>query len=650
MPSEQQRPANAVSTAALPPFSSASSDKNNEPQSWNRLIALSLASLGIVYGDIGTSPLYAFAEALRNTSNGMTAVFGILSLIFWALIIVVSIKYLTLIMRADNRGEGGILALLSRLNLWGTQRECRRVVLIAIGLFGAALLYGDGMITPAISVLSALEGIETVAPSVAEFIVPVTVVILVTLFALQSRGTSRVAAFFGPIMIAWFATLGILGGFHIWRTPRVLEAINPRYAIEFLDQAPAELLIVLGAVFLAVTGAEALYADMGHFGRRPIRFAWFSCVLPCLTLNYFGQGALVLADPHAAVNPFYHMVPAWGRYPLIALATAATIIASQAVISGAFSLTRQAIQFGFLPQLRIVQTSSEEAGQIYIPFINVVLALAAIGLVVGFRTSDSLAGAYGLAVSATMVITTVLAFFVMHERWHWSLAVAGVIAGLFLVVDAIFFAANTLKVLDGGWLPLLVGMAVYTLMTTWYRGRELLIGHISRDIEPLGTFLKRLAKAPPVRVPGTAVFLTAPLPGAPPILGHHLKYNQVLHERVILLTVLTEDVPRVSATSRLEVDELGQGFCQILVHYGYMQTPNVPLALRLAGELGLHVDLDTTTYYLGRSTLLPTERVAGMQIWREWLFVVMVRNAGNLSDYYHLPPERVVELGLRIEI
>jgi KUP system potassium uptake protein len=616
----------------------------------SRQLALSVACLGIVYGDIGTSPLYAFSEALRAAPPGGESIFGILSLIVWSLIIVVSCKYLLLIMRADNRGEGGILALLTLVNPWRQKHGAKRIILITLGIFGAALLYGDSMITPAISVLSAVEGIETVAPATGPWIIPITTVILILLFALQSRGTAGVAALFGPIMLVWFAVLAVLGATQIWQRPDVLQALDPRFAATFLSADPEVGLVVLGAVFLVVTGAEALYADMGHFGRAPIRLAWFCYVLPCLVINYFGQGALVLEHPSDSLNPFFHMAPTWARYPVIALATAAAVIASQAVISGAFSLTRQAVQFGHLPRLRIIQTSSEEAGQVYAPFVNAALGLGTIGLVFGFKTSDNLAGAYGVAVSTTMVITTVLAFFLMRERWKWGWFWVVAITTFFIVPDFLYLAANALKIVDGGWLPLLVGAAIFTMMTTWRRGRDLLLARLARNVEPIGAFLSRLAKEPPVRVRGTGVFLTAPLPGTPPILKHHLQHNQALHEQVVLLTVVTEDVPRVTAGERMTVDTLRLGFYQVILHYGFMQMPDIPVALRLAGDFELHVDPDTTTYYLGRESIIPTTKVPGMQLWREWLFSVMSRNAAGATTYFGVPPERVVELGMQVEI
>ena len=624
--------------------------KSEEGPSRARLTTLSLAALGVVYGDIGTSPLYAFRQALLSIEPGVDAVLGILSLIFWSLTIVVSLKYLTLLMKADNRGEGGILALLALLNPWRKPRTVKKAALIALGVFGAALLYGDGMITPAISVLSAVEGLETTAHGIDPYIIPITVVILALLFMFQSKGTERVGKLFGPITLVWFLVLALLGIVQIWHYPGVLKALNPFYAIWlFVDEGPTAF-IILGAVFLAVTGSEALYADMGHFGKAPIRYAWFTCALPCLVVNYFGQGALVLGDPAAAVHPFYHLAPDWARYPLIALATAATVIASQAVISGAFSLTRQAVRLGQWPRVRIIQTSSEETGQVFVPVVNITLAVATIALVLNFRSSSNLAAAYGLAVSTTMVITTVLAFFVMKERWKWPFYLSVPLAAALLAVDLTFFGANALKFVEGGWVPLLIGGFIFTLMATWYRGRQLLMRRLRQNIEPFNKFFTELKANPPIRIPGTAVFLTGDLGGTPPMLPHHLEHNQVLRERVILLTVQTEDVPRVAAAERLRVEEMEQGFWRIFVHYGFMQMPNVPVALRFCEEFGLKVDVDHLTYYLGRESLIPTEQVPGMQLWREKIFAFMARNALGATAFYKLPPERVVELGIQVEI
>jgi KUP system potassium uptake protein len=622
----------------------------DEAHGGRKLAGLSLAALGIVYGDIGTSPLYAFRQALAGLEPTPERVLGILSLIFWSLVVVVSLKYLALVMRADNRGEGGILALLALLNPWRGGDTRGKTTLIVVGIFGAALLYGDGMITPAISVLSAVEGLETTAHGIAPYVIPITVVILALLFAVQSRGTAKVGALFGPVTLVWFIVIGLLGLAQIIAYPEVLKALSPTYAVRFCATAGGTAVIVLGAVFLVVTGSEALYADMGHFGRAPIRLAWFVCAFPCLVLNYFGQGALVLSEPAQAVHPFYHLAPDWARYPLIALATAATVIASQAVISGAFSLTRQAVQLGQCPRLMIVQTSSEETGQVYVPAVNRALALATIGLVLGFGSSGNLAAAYGIAVSTTMVITTYLTFYVMRKRWKWGAWLAIPIAGVLLLIDLAFFGANSLKIAEGGWFPIVAGGLVFLLMSTWARGRTLLSAQLVKNKGGIEDFLEDLKAEPPVRVPGTAVFLTATAPQIPPILPHHLEHNKVLHSQVILLTVITEEVPRVGAHERLTIEDLGQGFHRIYVHYGFMQTPHIPVALRLAEELGLEIDLDRTTYFLGRESIIPTDEVPGMWLWREKLFAFLSRNTMGATTFYKLPPDRVIELGIQVQI
>jgi KUP system potassium uptake protein len=643
-------PDRRIDAASLGAAAHGKTGEDEERNGRGRLLGLSIGALGVVYGDIGTSPLYAFRQALKVTQPDAAGVLGILSLIFWSLTIVVTLKYLMLVMRADNRGEGGILALLALLNPWRAENGFKRVAIVALGLFGAALLYGDGMITPAISVLSAVEGLKGVDPGIEPYIVPITVAILVLLFWFQKHGTGSVGAIFGPITAVWFLVLAGLGLSHIWQHPEVLLALNPLYAVELVAHGGTGALLVLGAVFLVVTGSEALYADMGHFGRGPIRLAWFAFVLPCLVLNYFGQGALVLSNPAYAVHPFFDLAPGWMLLPLIALATAATVIASQAVISGSFSLTRQAIQLGYAPRMIVVQTSSEEAGQIYVPTINAMLAVATIGLVFSFRSSSALAAAYGVAISTTMVITTLLTFYAMRDRWRWSLAVALSVAGFLLIPDIAFLSANALKIVEGGWFPLLVGALAFLLLATWHRGRELLLARLNASTEPIGTFLARVVTEEPMRVPGTAVFLTARANGTPPILPHHLEHNQVLHEQVILLTVVTEDVPRVGASERITVEELGRGFWRVLIHYGFMQTPNIPVALRFAQDFGFKIDLDHLTYYVGRESLIPTVRVPGMALWRERLFAFMARNAAGATAFYHLPHDKVVELGMQVEI
>jgi KUP system potassium uptake protein len=616
------------------------------------LLWTSLVALGIVYGDIGTSPLYAFRESFLGQTAPLAAtqgnVLGVLSLIFWALIIIISIKYLALVMRADNRGEGGIVALVSLLNLRTATPGTLRYALIFAGLFGGTLLYGDGTITPAISVLSAIEGLKVATPAFEPFVIPITVGILIVLFAVQYRGTAAIGLIFGPIMLLWFMVLAVLGIGAIIHAPSVLLALDPLHAIAFFGTHGLLAFPVLGAVFLVVTGGEALYADMGHFGRMPIRLAWFVVVLPALVLNYFGQGALVLSNPAEITQPFYELAPPWALYPLVLLAAIATIIASQAVISGVFSLTSQVVQLQLLPRLRIVQTHAEERGQIYIPLVNWLLMIATVGLVLGFRSSGNLASAYGVAISTMMVITTVLAFFVA-TRWGWNVWRTGLLAGGFLIVDLAFFGANLVKIADGGWYPLLVAAVVFTLITIWRRGRELLARQLRTGQQSLEDFLKDLKAKPPVRVPGTGVFMSSSAVTIPPILPHHLEHNQVLHEHVVLMYVETEEIPRVPAADRLELVCLEPGFSRVVVRYGFMQTPNIPVALRLCESLGLMVDLDSTTFYLGRVTLLPRPDF-GLPLWQDHVFDFLTRNAARATAFYRLPPGRVVEIGIQVEI
>jgi KUP system potassium uptake protein len=635
-------------TPALP--SDARNNGHHGPASY--FLLLSLSALGIVYGDIGTSPIYALRECFHGSHPFPPTeinVLGVMSLIFWSLMIIISLKYLLFVMRADNHGEGGILALLALLAPWRDHAWKNRVIL-SLGLFGAALLYGDGAITPAISVLSAIEGVEIATPWLKPYVLPITVAVLVLLFRFQKRGSSRIGAIFGPVMLIWFATLALLGLIWIVRAPMVLAAINPAYGLDFFIHNGWRGFIVLGAVFLVVTGGEALYADMGHFGRFPIKLAWFALVLPSLLLNYFGQAALILLNPERAHQPFFNLAPEWALYPLVALATIATVIASQAVISGAFSLTRQAVQLGQCPHVHIVQTSPEEIGQIYIPSVNWLLMIVTISLVLVFGSSSKLAGAYGVAVSTTMVITVILAFSVAEGKWRWHPVATGLIAMLFLAVDLSFFGANMLKIEAGGWFPLAAGGIIFTMMATWRRGREILAQRLEETSEPLDHFLLRIAANPPQRVPGTAVFLVKQTPGAPPQLLHHLAHTQVLHEQVILLTVVTREVPRVAAEKRLEVVGLEQGFFKVIANYGFMQSPHVPAVLRGCESFGLKADLDTTTFYLARETLIPSVKRHGMMLWREKLFSFMTRNALPATDFFRIPPERVVELGMRIEI
>jgi KUP system potassium uptake protein len=621
-------------------------------QTKSRVAFLVLAALGVVYGDIGTSVLYALRECFFGAHAidvNRENVLGVLSLILWSLIITVSVKYLLFVMRADNQGEGGILALVALVRSKGG--KIVHPVLVMIGLFGAALLYGDGMITPAISVLSAVEGLGVATHVFEPFVVPITVVILIGLFLVQRRGTGGIGAVFGPIMIVWFFTLVALGLPHIVENPVVLTSVNPLLGITFLRHEGIASLGTLGAVFLSVTGAEALYADMGHFGRQPIRIAWFSLVLPALVVNYMGQGALLLSHPEAREHPFFYLAPGWALLPLVALSTMATVIASQAVISGAFSLTQQAIQLGYSPRFNIHHTSAHEKGQVYIPEVNFILMFATVGLVFGFGTSTNLAAAYGMAVTTTMVITTLLAFFVARERWGWSATRAGLVTGAFLVIDLAFFGANVIKIQHGGWFPLLVAAGVYAVMTTWATGRQLVVRRLADAEVPLTQFFMSIAAKPPVRVPGTGIFMTARPEGAPPILVHHLTHNKVLHEHVVLLTVSIVDVPTVDPLTAITVDRLANGFWRVVAKFGFMEAPDVPFALERARTLGLNWRLEDTTYYLASLTLFthPTGRL-GMMAWRDKLFVFLSRNARRATNYFQIPPDRVVEIGIQLEI
>jgi KUP system potassium uptake protein len=616
------------------------------------LAALTVGALGIVYGDIGTSPLYALRECFHG-SHGIAPtrenVLGVLSLIFWSLILIISIKYLVFVMRADNNGEGGILALMALVSQQAGQHKGTRVWLIALGLFGAALLYGDGMITPAISVLGAVEGLKATTDVFEPYVVPITIVILVSLFVIQSHGTERIGFLFGPIMIVWFIVIAVLGIRWIIRDPHVLEAFIPTHAYQFFQQNGWHAFVVLGSVFLVVTGGEALYADMGHFGPRPIRVAWFALVLPSLLLNYLGQGAMVMNEPETVASPFYLLAPGWSLYPLVALATMAAIIASQALISGAFSLTRQAIQLGYSPRLEIEYTSPHQQGQIYMPQVNWILMICTVGLVLGFRSSSALAAAYGIAVTSTMVITTLLAYLVARRSWGVSRAIAGSLAAFFLLIELGFFSANIIKIPHGGWFPLVVGAVIYIFLSTWKKGRALLASRLRERLYPFDRFMADISGAPPIRVSGTAVFMTSNLVGTPPTLLHNLEHNRVLHDRVLLLTVVTKDVPHVAPADRLTVEPLGQGFFRVTLFYGFMEEPDVPAALAAGAEGALAIDVEHTTFFLGVETLLSTHR-EGMVRWRERLFAVMSRNAVRATSFFRIPPERVVELGMQIEL
>jgi KUP system potassium uptake protein len=623
----------------------------HDPHDRRYLLVLSLSALGIVYGDIGTSPLYAIRESFlpaHGVAPSPAAVLGVLSLIFWSLVLVISVKYLAFILRADNRGEGGILALTSLITPTHALRR-GRWGLIILGLFGTSLLYGDGMITPAISVLSAVEGLEIITPALEPFVVPITIAILAALFLIQRRGTAGVGRVFGPVTLVWFATIAALGVAQIVRAPAVLQAALPHHAVRFFLDHGWNGFLVLGSVFLVVTGGEALYADMGHFGRKPIRLAWFAVVLPALLLNYFGQGALLMRDPSAVENPFYRMAPPWALLPIVVVATLATVIASQALISGAFSLTLQAVQLGYCPHVEIDHTSARERGQIYIPSVNWALMVACIGLVLGFRSSSNLAAAYGVAVTTTMAITTLLFYFVARERWRWSVWRAGLLTAGFLVIDIAFWGANLLKIPHGGWFPLVVGAVVFTLLTTWKRGR-LVLAKRMRDLTiPRDVFLENLAEHPPHRVPGTAVFMYSSTTRTPPALLHNLKHNKVLHERLVFLGIRTEEVPVVLPEERARVEALGRGMWQVVLRYGFMEDADVPAALRAIEHDGLEFKPLDTTYFLGRETLIAKKR-PGMALWRERLFTVMARNARPATAFFRLPPNRVVELGAQVEL
>jgi KUP system potassium uptake protein len=619
-----------------------------------RLAILTLTALGVVYGDIGTSPLYTIRETFA-AEYGLTPnvpnVYGILSLIFWALILVVVVKYLVFILRADNRGEGGVLAMLALL----LQRQHRardwrrRALLVVLGVFGTALLYGDGVITPAISVLGAMEGLEVVTPALQPFVVIVTVVILFSLFMFQRFGTARVGSTFGPITAVWFLTIGTLGLLEIASEPRILAAVGPWFAVQFFIQHGFIAFAVLGAVFLAVTGAEALYADLGHFGKKPIRLAFFSLALPALLLNYFGQGALLLRDPQAIENPFYLLAPRWFLYPLLLIATLAAIVASQALISGAFSLAQQSVQLGYTPRLTIVHTSEQQYGQIYVPEVNKALMVGTLLIVLGFRSSGALGAAYGIAVTGTMAITTILFAYVTRTRWRWPLWRVAGLAGFFLAFDLAFLGANALKIEHGGWVPLVIAIAVATLMTTWKTGRDSLSAIMRQASLPLDLLLEEIGRRPLPRVPGTAVFLTSNAEGAPVVLLHHLKHNKALHTQVVLLSVVAVEVPDVDDTDRVRVTPLPHGFYRVIARYGFMETPNVPHILALCERQGLHTKPMETSYYLGRERLLPTG-TSRMARWRKKLFVFMARNAQSAAQFFGLPPNRVVELGAQVEL
>jgi KUP system potassium uptake protein len=613
------------------------------------LLPLTLTAVGVVYGDIGTSPLYALRECFFGSHPVPPThenVLGVLSLIIYSLVLVISIKYMALVLRADNKGEGGILSLTSLLPPRGSGAPA---LLVLLGLFGAALLYGDGMITPAITVLGAIEGITVATPVFEPYVVPVAVIILVVVFSVQQYGTHTIGRAYGPIMLVWFAVLAVLGISWIVRQPVVLTAVNPAHAIEFFRANGMHSIAVLGAVFLVVTGGESLYADLGHFGARPIRIAWFTLVLPALLLNYFGQGALLLSNGESADQPFFMLAPGWARLPLVALATAAAIIASQALISGAFSLTRAAIQLGYAPRLTVEHTSSWQMGQVYVPQVNWFLGISCVLIVIGFQSSAALAAAYGIAVALTMLITGTLLPIVGRMRWRWPMPVVAAFVLVFVTIDLSYVAGNAFKILQGGWLPLVIAALIFTLMTTWKTGRRLVAERLTARAFPLEQFVAAVAANPPTRVDGTAVFMTAQPTGTPAALAHNLRYNKVLHQHVVVLTVSTVPVPYVQAEERVAVERMGHGLFNARVQYGFMEDPDIPEALIALRQLGVPIDPDDVTFFLGRETIVVTER-HGMAKWREHIFVLMARNAVRATAFFKLPPERVVELGVQVEM
>jgi KUP system potassium uptake protein len=616
------------------------------------IAALTLAALGIVYGDIGTSPLYSL-KTVFDPAHGLALnnanLIGVVSIIFWGLTIIVSLKYVTLVLRADNHGEGGIMALMALALGAITGRARLSYALLLIGVFGAALFYGDSVITPAISVLSAVEGLEVATPAFKPYVVPLTIVVLVCLYAAQRHGTGGIGRWFGPIMLVWFLVLAAMGIVNIVQTPAILAALNPWHALRFLLENRMVAFIALGAIVLAFTGAEALYADMGHFGKRPIRVAWFSVVFPALALNYLGQGALLLAHPEAIANPFYQQLGSWSVYPLVVLSTIATVIASQATISGTFSMTKQAIALGFLPRMRILHTSEREIGQIYIPAVNWAQLVAVLLAVIVFGSSEKLAAAYGIAVTATMLATTVLTYFVIRYRWNLNLFLCIGATGFFLLIDAAFFSANALKLLHGGWFPLLLGAVLFALMLTWRRGRELMFENLQKHAIPLEAFLESLFISPPARVPGTAIFLRGEKDGVPHAMLHNLAHNKVLHERIVFLTAHTIDAPRVPAEARVEVVPLPHSCYQLNVKFGFKDEPDIPDVLALCANQGLVFHMMETSFFVARQTVISTPG-GGMATWREHLFVTMQRNARDAADYFHIPSNRVIELGTQVEI
>ena len=632
------------------PVSAPGSAPTGHSSQSNRMPALVLGALGVVYGDIGTSPLYAMRESFTHTGLPLDepTILGILSLATWALIIVVTLKYVLLVMRADNRGEGGVLAL-GTLAHRGLSSTFGNRAIMALAILGMALFYGDSLITPAISVLSAVEGLKVVTPALSPYIVPITVAVLTLLFLFQRQGTGRVGIFFGPIMGVWFTTLAVLGLMQVMHWPDVLRAFNPLYGVALFFDHGWVAFLTLGAVVLAVTGAEALYADMGHFGRAPIRLAWLYLVLPALLLNYFGQGAMLLHEPATLENPFFHLAPDWAQLPLVILSTAATVIASQAVISGAFSLTRQAVQLGYLPRREIRHTSEHEVGQVYIPRNNWLLLIGVVILVIGFGSSSNLAAAYGVSVTGAMAIDTILAAVVAWRLWRWNPLLVVAAFSILLVIDLALFGATLLKVPDGGWFPLLIAAAVYTLMTTWRRGRRILAERLYADALPMDLFLQRVSPQSPQRVAGTAIFMTGNPDVVPHALLHNIKHNRVLHERVVVMTVIIEEVPRVTPDRAVMVEKLGKGFFRVVLRFGYLEQPHIPRALERCRRFGLHLDMMETSFFLGRETLI-SSRSTGLPGWREPAFILLSKTALSATEFFCIPPGRVVELGTQVEI
>ncbi|WP_199758560.1 potassium transporter Kup [Aquabacterium soli] len=624
---------------------------SKETLSRAQLGALTLGAIGIVYGDIGTSPLYAFKEAFTHGHLPVTAenIFGILSLMFWTLTIIVSLKYVTLILRADNNGEGGLIAMLALASTAVKDKPALRRLLLAVGIFGTAIFFGDGVITPAVSVLSAVEGVKVAAPGLERFVVPITLVVLTILFMVQKHGTGGIGKFFGPIMVMWFLVLAVLGFIHVSRNPAVLAAMSPHYALSFIVNHPQLAFVALSAIILCATGVEALYADMGHFGKKPIRVAWFALAMPALVLNYFGQGAMLLQHPENINNPFFEMAPHWALYPLVVMATFAAVIASQALISAAFSVTKQIIQLGYLPRLRILHTSVNETGQIYIPFVNWTLYACIVLAVVFFGSASKLAAAYGITVTIDMLITTVMTFFVIRYAWKLSLALCLFATGFFFVIDVLFFSANVVKVIDGGWFPLLIGAVMFTLMMTWKEGRALLSERLRTDSIELEPFLDAVFSSPPTRVPGTAVFLIADAGTTPNALLHNLKHNKVLHEQNMFVTVRSHEVPWIGFEKRVELKSLGKDCWQVMLHFGFKNEPDVPEALKLLKQRGVKLDDMETSYFLSRDIVIPTIG-SGMAPWREKLFASMHRNASGVADFLSLPANRVIEMGSKVEI